>query len=1096
MNKTVVESGKRLAAFGVVAILCLEAAGGIEWSADGKSATVLADGAQIATAEDTAKLANLETLTLNGRLELNGVTGLDLKANISGSGELASINSTFTISGSNDAHMASMRFTNSFVYVTARHALGLEVNSRRVDTANAPATAGVLRFRGEGRETDAEINVVGNRNSNATAFYDSNTDSLVFNGVLRSSSWLQAWLGTATIRKGLVGNMWYVNSAVDLTFEKTPLARNSTGSYNLCFEIGGPTLRFNVQSNGCEGARFIDSNVICGTTDVFKVTSALQIGMGGKTATFDLNGFDQTLPFVTTYNDAWNATPNLSSLGAVNVTSARPAVLTLNGTGFEGKGEGSRYAKIAFTGEASLHFNGTGTYEISNAVSTSIGSLRVSKGTLRFKNGADWRGLDIAVDGGTLELLDGVALNPDGMSQISLSGSGKLHLGPGVALSVASVSTNGVVLPPGVAYDSSTLPEFITGSGSISSSAGTTAWKTAQNGNWGDAAMWTAGVPSREGGVPNAVLGADGSMTATVAAAAADISSLVLGRYSGASRTTLDVSNPLTVTGGMLQVNNGSRISIPAGSSFTYDGTGRATSSSDDHFDGVFRGACIENAGSLNFTNLTGNVAIKGRLDLKGGYTEMHSTSLNVGRLNLGEGGSVTVSGDAVCHFSPAAPLYMDGGSLIFTNNAALKFESGMPHFFGGGLVRFAGQSRFKVDYTYNVYPRAYMFLNSENAPECKIEVVDDAVIDLSQNMSIYLCPSGSEKYRVSLRFASTGTNNIGVIYVGQGNNLQNGTAEMLVESGVVKLLLGYGCWIGGNGTVYSTVDSRFTGTGIVRVTGGKFAVAGSTDANYMRGILVGDGAVYAGTETRQGTGILEISGDGEVELSKGLISVGTGQNTGRVLMTGGTFTHKGDYHSKRPTLIGWAGGVGDFIVSNGVFSTKQDVYVGGVETNILAWGGANADGQFYGSRHNARGTITVAAADASKPCSFTTTGSLVVGMDGSGSLVLGEAGSLNVGDLVLSNQTASAVSFRLGATGAATITASGALTVAEGAKLHVDASAFTAKSVYLIRANGLNGAFAEEDIELVASSAGGRIVQDSRGVKYVSNRGFLMLLR
>ena len=238
MNKSVVESGKRLAALGAVAILCLDAVGGIEWSADGKSATVLADGAQIATAEDTAKLAALETLTLNGRLELSGVSDLDLKANISGSGELASTNSTFTISGSNDAHLASMRFTNSFVYVTARHALGLEVNSRRVDTANAPATAGVLRFRGEGRETDAEINIVGNRNSNATAFYDSSTDPLVFNGVLRSSSWLQIWLGTSTIRKGLLngdGTMWYVPSAVDVTFENTPLNCNVNASYNLFY---------------------------------------------------------------------------------------------------------------------------------------------------------------------------------------------------------------------------------------------------------------------------------------------------------------------------------------------------------------------------------------------------------------------------------------------------------------------------------------------------------------------------------------------------------------------------------------------------------------------------------------------------------------------------------------------------------------------------------------------------------------------------------------------------------------------------------------------------------------------------------------------
>ena len=137
-----------------------------------------------------------------------------------------------------------------------------------------------------------------------------------------------------------------------------------------------------------------------------------------------------------------------------------------------------------------------------------------------------------------------------------------------------------------------------------------------------------------------------------------------------------------------------------------------------------------------------------------------------------------------------------------------------------------------------------------------------------------------------------------------------------------------------------------------------------------------------------------------------------------------------------------------------------------------------------------------MASADSSKPCSFTTTGSLVVGMDGSGSLVLGEAGSLNVGNIVLSNQTASAVSFRLGEADAATITASGSLTVAEGAKLRVDASAYTGKAVYLIRANEVNGAFAEGDIELVASPVGGRIVQDSRGVRYVSNRGFLMLLR
>ena len=56
-----------------------------------------------------------------------------------------------------------------------------------------------------------------------------------------------------------------------------------------------------------------------------------------------------------------------------------------------------------------------------------------------------------------------------------------------------------------------------------------------RNDSWGDAAMWTAGVPTLAGGIPNAMLSAAGSMTATVAAAAADISSLVLGKVSGES---------------------------------------------------------------------------------------------------------------------------------------------------------------------------------------------------------------------------------------------------------------------------------------------------------------------------------------------------------------------------------------------------------------------------------------------------------------------------------------------------------------------------------------------------------------------------------
>ena len=94
----------------------------------------------------------------------------------------------------------------------------------------------------------------------------------------------------------------------------------------------------------------------------------------------------------------------------------------------------------------------------------------------------------------------------------------------------------------------------------------------------------------------------------------------------------------------------------------------------------------------------------------------------------------------------------------------------------------------------------------------------------------------------------------------------------------------------------------------------------------------------------------------------------------------------------------------------------------------------------------------------------------LRVGQQGVGTVVVGAQGSCVVQNILLDTNSSAVVRFEFGPEGLGTLQATNALTINPGAKLEVDASAYTGDAVWvkLIDCASRTGAFAPEDIEVI----------------------------
>ena len=187
--------------------------------------------------------------------------------------------------------------------------------------------------------------------------------------------------------------------------------------------------------------------------------------------------------------------------------------------------------------------------------------------------------------------------------------------------------------------------------------------------------------------------------------------------------------------------------------------------------------------------------------------------------------------------------------------------------------------------------------------------------------------------------------------------------------------------------------------------------------------------------------------------------------------------------------IVGFAGGDGAYVMSNGFAVAQAPIYVGGVVTNVLDnrkltsyWpGNAFTD-------RTASGKLVVAGGSLST----TAGGDLVVGSDGYGTLEIGSGATVSIGhangsgNIILSNRVESVTRFVLGRNGAGSLTTPNALVVAEGAKLEVDVSRYEGddKWIKLVGCSRREGSFASPDISVVGTSASGRceVVQNRPG--------------
>jgi hypothetical protein len=272
-------------------------------------------------------------------------------------------------------------------------------------------------------------------------------------------------------------------------------------------------------------------------------------------------------------------------------------------------------------------------------------------------------------------------------------------------------------------------------------------------------------------------------------------------------------------------------------------------------------------------------------------------------------------------------------------------------------------------------------------------------------------------------------------------------------------------------------------GIGSMTVSGGLFDIVSSALPEATGG-AAGNGA-YSGLavgcinldETNPYTrsrGDLTVAGSGIIT-NVGVFVVGVNGATGTVTQTGGNIVHNptggnDENKSRKLTVLGYnfgasqavGGGYGSYEMSGGTFYTPNRVFVGGVPTGVQSY-----------ARPGSTGLLKVTGG------SFTVTNNtLTVGGNGTGTLVIGAAGTCFAKDLVFTNNTASTLRFELGAAGVGTLKASGNLAVYPGAKLEVDASAYQGADMWVKLADCATRttSFAPGDI---AVTGPGVVVQD-----------------
>ena len=278
----------------------------------------------------------------------------------------------------------------------------------------------------------------------------------------------------------------------------------------------------------------------------------------------------------------------------------------------------------------------------------------------------------------------------------------------------------------------------------------------------------------------------------------------------------------------------------------------------------------------------------------------------------------------------------------------------------------------------------------------------------------------------------------------------RNGYGEIDMRGGYLRTG-NYGLLIGSS----EKASAALAVTGVVNQTGGYVlqGASGATAANYLTGLKIGCGEYCVWSKVSSDdifcSGTYNLMG-GQLSSTPGYTVIGAGSGVGRLVQTGGTFTHDSNANSSSyinhltgtlnfqyPMIIGLVGGSGLYVLSNGTAKVTKDLYIGGALTNDMPWATTvGIDPATYPEEnYDARGVLSVQGG------TFTCLSNVFVGVAGSGTIELGGTGSLTARTLVLSNANESALAFAIPAGGyaAAPLAVTDRMKLTSGSKLTVD---------------------------------------------------------
>ena len=861
------------------------------------------------------------------------------------------------------------------------------------------------------------------------------------------------------------------------------------------------------------------NNIVCDAANILSPTGVVHFTGTGwgelhHGVTIDLNGFDQTIHGIKSTESAqyplYNTSEGWQARARTVKSTGRAATLTIRSANDDS-------SSCRFADNLSIVFAPT-TDAVQSFIkrpNTMNGFIVISNGTFRIAEEATFKNVKyIAVyPGATLQLTE----DSFKASTNALSGLVELYVAPGATLDLPTGT--GATLPvtstDGVHYYKT------------AAAAGVTEWRTT-TGDWATAANWSQGVPSKTLAAQISALGEP--MSVSVAADAAPATNVTI--VSNARQPVeLALSAMLPLERGFVDIGCNAKVTVKSGGRLETTApraleklTDTVTARLIVHKDGEL---IVENGGSVAVSNAYGRVLIgdadgssAGRLEVQaGGDFSFFS----------GQTGTVfAVFGDSVLDIKGRLAVYrryknsrkpiftMNGGTINLSGDGILEFPNDVGTYAGNG-----GQINVNFDSITAVGNSSFgMGANSTWDTDVVFKPKTtgrDTTLRLSDNASFtkgwgHLALNSIPETRT---FYDLGGTTHGFYNPGGESCLDltigcNGGYTRFDYGGADFTIGTFGFNVGhysGSGNIAETnlVNVRsavITSYATTAVNQGSGGLSWPYSRHY--GMMLGVHTKNSVEITKEQIGLDSrlnlLDADSGLDVSHGHFLVGVGRAAGHFVQHDGTTQvamaspyGAQDKNTNLVTVVGAWGGVGELIVSNGTFTTRQRTFVGGVATNDYVTGDSinGKTGSRHLEYHDAEGLVRVAGG------TFTANREIFVGKDGSGTFEIGSRGVLTGTELNLMSPTAT-LKFSLDAANGYRSGASSVkkLVVAEGASLVIDVGDYHGKSRNLLLVSEMEGDFGD-NISVVGENANDYSVGVSAGRIFLrSNFGTVILLR